>query len=144
MQIASQANTGLVTSLLRPSHEAGSGLQKGPSIWDKQDSRAVYSVPAAMLDPMDPAENTAVSTDRCEPCPLLWIGDPNLAYGPCLQPRCIHAHQDLYAPGPYCMQKAAWQKGNACGSDFLLQASCNILEGRDDHSCTAEAAAPAK
>lgn len=73
MQIASQANTGFVASLLRPSHEAGSGPQKGQSILDKQDSRSVYSVPAAMLDPLDPAENTAVSTDRCQPSPSPWV-----------------------------------------------------------------------
>ena len=63
MQIASQANTGFVASLLRPSQMTSSGLVPQSRLLT-QDSSAVLSMPAAMLDPLDPAENIAVSVDR--------------------------------------------------------------------------------
>ncbi len=63
LQVASQANTGFVASLLRPSQMASSGLDPHSSLL-AHDSSGVLSVPATMLDPLDPAENIAVSVDR--------------------------------------------------------------------------------
>ena len=53
-----------------------------------QDSTAVLSVPAAILDPLEPAENTAVSTDRQGSMPL-----------PCLKgsrPPGLHAYLQIF------------------------------------------------
>ena len=66
MQVASQANTHFVASLLEPVQNTHAGMESAQGLLDEQAITPEHpvAIPAALLDPQDPAENEAVSTDR--------------------------------------------------------------------------------
>ena len=66
MQVASRSNTYFVASLLEPVLNIHAGMESAPGLLDEQaiTSKNPVAIPAVLLDPQDPAENEAVSTDR--------------------------------------------------------------------------------
>ena len=66
MQVVSQSNTYFVASLLEPVQNTHAEMESAQGLLDEQaiTSEHPVAIPAALLDPQDPAENEAVSTDR--------------------------------------------------------------------------------
>ena len=96
MQIASQANTDFVARLARPVHIASRMTEVVRSGSLRDGDGAVYPVPATMLDPLEPAENAIVSTDRqacTSPC--------HVSIGACPSDLDLH----LIAPLPFETQR---------------------------------------
>ena len=66
MQIASHSNTHFVASLLKRVQNSHAGMESAQGLLDEQaiTSEHPVAIPAALLDPQDPAGNEGVSTDR--------------------------------------------------------------------------------